>query len=127
MLIPEDVLKIGAADRLRDISGRHIHIEVAGENDRRVCLVPFCILKSLYHLSTPDPIVTSALEMQVIGNNYFLPHIRIGNECQPTSEPFLEWFDLRQNQCGCQKLDCCCNRRIRAFDNGQRDSVAWPW
>jgi|SRR5208283_5178066 len=95
VLIREDVLKIGAPDRFRDISGRHIHIEVAGEHDPRVC-VPLCILKSFLYLSPPKPVVTSALEMKVVGNDRLPSDTSIGHEGEPTSEPFLEWFDLRQ-------------------------------
>ena len=96
MLIREGILKIRARDRFRDISGRHIHIEVAGEDDRCVCLVPLCILKSILYLSSPKPVVTSALEMEVIGNDRLPADTSISNEGEPTSEPFLEWFDLRQ-------------------------------
>jgi len=95
VLIGEGVLKIGTPNRLCDISGRHIHIEVASQHNDRVCVVPLRILKSLFHLSTPELVVTATFEMQIVGNNCFAPHIRIGNKCQPTSEPLLKWLDLR--------------------------------
>ena len=95
MLIGEGVLKIGPPNRLCDISGRHIHIEVAGQHDDRVCVVPLRILKNLFHLSTPELVVAATFEMQVVGNNCFAPRIRIGNKCQATSEPFLKWLHLR--------------------------------
>lgn len=96
MLIREGVLKIGATDRFREIYGRHIHIEVAGEHDGRICLVPLCILKSFLYLSPTKAVVTSAFEMKVVGNDRLPADTSIGNKGEPTSEPFLEWFDLRQ-------------------------------
>ncbi len=127
VLIREGVLKIGAPDRFRNISGRHIHIEVAGEHDRRVCLVPLCILKSFLCLCPPKPVVTSALEMKVVGNDRLPSDTSIGNEGEPTSEPFLEWFDLRQKPMWLPEVglllepeDTCIRQRPR----GQR---RLPW
>ncbi len=122
-MIAEGVLKIGPPNRLCDISGRHIHVEVASQQDDRACVVPLRILKSLFHLSTPEPVVAATFKMQVIGNNCFAPYIRIGNKCQATSEPLLKWLDLWQKPMWLPEFGLLLepeDTRIRQRPTGQR-------
>ena len=96
VLTPKGVLKTGARDPLRDVPGRYIHIQVAGKYDRRVHFVALGILKSFVQLRTPEPIVPSAFEVQVVGNDLGPSDIRVGDKCEPATQPFLKRFNFRQ-------------------------------
>ncbi len=83
--VPKGVLKTGATDQLRDASKRYIHIEVAGKHYRRLRFIPLRILQCFFQLSSPEPVVPSAFEMQIVGNDRFAPHIRVCYKREPAT------------------------------------------
>lgn len=94
MLIREGVLKIRVRDCSCDISSRHIHIEITSKHNGLVWLVPLCIPNSFLHLGHPEPVVTFALEMQVVGNDRPSANTGVSDKGEPAADPFLEWFYL---------------------------------